>query len=235
MMNMKAVLVFAGALLCSPAAGQSVVSLDIIDLNIGGTAPGASVGNTVDDVYNQATGQATQADDQVLMMRDCLFDEGACDSAEYGGSTDLRLGDIYNLGVIDRNEMPPPDPASPEASIALPSIDLEIQFGYDSDDLSPTAYAKLASLADVMMDPRMQGQRLVFIGHTDAAGSESYNLSLSQRRANAVADYVSMITGLPPDRIAARGVGYSMLKNVYDPTSAENRRVQLVLVPLPTL
>ena len=234
-MNIRAILVFTGALLCSPAVAQSVVSLDIIDLNVGGMASGSTVDETVDVVTNQATGQAAQAEDQVLLMRDCLFDSGACESTEYGGSTDIKLGDIYNLGVIDRNEMPPPDPESQEASIPLPSIDLEIQFGYDSDDLTPTAYAKLASLADVLTDPRMQDQRLVFIGHTDAVGSESYNLKLSQRRANAVASYVSMITGLPPSRIAARGVGYSMLKNTWDPASAENRRVQLVLVPLPTL
>lgn len=233
-MNIRAILVFISALMCSPAIAQSVVSLDIIDLNVGGTASGAAVDESVGVVTSQAASQP-EADDQVLMMRDCLFDEGACESAEFGGSTDINLGKIYNLGVIDRNEMPPPDPESQEVSIPLPSIDLEIQFGYDSDDLTPTAYAKLASLADVLTDPRMQDQRLVFIGHTDAVGSESYNLKLSQRRANAVASYVSMITGLPTSRIAARGVGFSMLKNTWDPTAAENRRVQLVLVPLPTL
>ena len=122
-------------------------------------------------------------------------------------------------------------PGTTAAPAPLPSIDLEILFAYNSDDLTPEAMGKLSSLADALRDPRLSDARLIFIGHTDGVGSAAYNMDLSRRRAEAVARFVQGTMGLPPSRIRAEGVGFSRLKNSFDPAAAQNRRVQLVLVP----
>ncbi len=175
-------------------------------------------------------------------MRDCLLDPSACANDEFGGGASFTLDDVVNLGVVKRE----PKPASsntgtPTTSIAvidrtkpaepLPTIDLEVLFAYNSDDLTPQAMAKLSTLTNALRDPRLKDSTLVFIGHTDGVGGAAYNNALSLRRAQSVADYVRSTMGLPYSQIEAVGVGFSRLKNTRDPASAQNRRVQLVLVP----
>jgi OOP family OmpA-OmpF porin len=67
-------------------------------------------------------------------------------------------------------------------------------------------------------------------GHTDSAGSETYNQSLSQRRARAVANRLTE-QGIAGDRLSVRGFGES--RPVADNKSAEgrsrNRRVEIVV------
>ena len=104
-------------------------------------------------------------------------------------------------------------------------------FAYDSDALTPQAMAKLSTLTNALSDPGLKGSKLIFIGHTDAVGSAAYNKSLSQRRADAVARYVQSTMRLGTGQIEAVGVGFDYLKDTRRPDAAENRRVQLVLVP----
>lgn len=174
-------------------------------------------------------------------MRDCLLDASACESAEFDAGASFTLDDVVNLGVAKRLPEATPQPqANPSSRLAvgprptpkpLPTIDLEVLFAYDSDALTPQAMAKLSSLSSALSDPRLQHSTLIFIGHTDAVGSAAYNNDLSLRRARSVANYVRATMGLPSSQIEAVGVGFSRLKNTFDPASAQNRRVQLVLVP----
>jgi OOP family OmpA-OmpF porin len=175
-------------------------------------------------------------------MRDCLLDPSACASNEFGGGASFTLDDVVNLGVVKREPKPVVKPGPNTTSIAviardqpkaepLPTIDIEVLFAYDSDNLTPQAMGKLSNLATALRDPRLRGSKLIFIGHTDAVGSASYNNTLSLRRAQSVASFVQGTLGLPRGQIEAVGVGFSRLKNLRDPASAQNRRVQLVLVP----
>jgi outer membrane protein OmpA-like peptidoglycan-associated protein len=65
-------------------------------------------------------------------------------------------------------------------------------------------------------------------GHTDADGSESYNMKLSQRRANAVRDYLVKM-GVPAAQLTAKGYGEStpVADNKTPDGKAKNRRVEL--------
>ncbi|WP_323771497.1 OmpA family protein [Antarctobacter sp.] len=175
-------------------------------------------------------------------MRDCLLDASACASNEFGGGAKFTLDDVVNLGVVKREPKPPVTAGTPTTTIAvidrtkpapqpLPTIDLEVLFAYDSDRLTPQAMAKLSSLASALADPRLQGSKLVFIGHTDGVGSAAYNRELSKRRADSVARYVQSTLRMGTSQIEAVGVGFDYLKNSRFPDAAENRRVQLVLVP----
>lgn len=209
--------------LAAPAFAQSTVTLDSFSL----------------DPAPQPAPEAPAAE-----MRDCLLNADACTSDEFGGTSAFTLDDVVNLGVVDRAQVaaaaaaPAADGDAAALAIRdrgettpLPSIDLEILFAYNSDDLTPQAMAKLSTLSSALRDPRMANSRLVFIGHTDAVGSASYNLDLSRRRAEAVANFVQGTMQLSPSRIDAVGVGFTRLKDSFDPASAQNRRVQLVLVP----
>lgn len=184
---------------------------------------------------------APAPDAEASEMRDCLLDPEACESNEFSGGASFTLDDVVNLGVVKREAKPAPDvvnggnvtPVSRPDPTPLPTIDLEVLFEYDSDSLTPQAMAKLSTLSSALRDPRLKDSTLIFIGHTDSVGSAAYNNSLSLRRARAVANYVQGTMGLPRSQIEAVGVGFSRLKDTANPSAAQNRRVQLVLVPVP--
>lgn len=72
-------------------------------------------------------------------------------------------------------------------------------------------------------------------GHTDSTGSDAYNMALSQRRAQAVADYL-IARGVNPARIATRGFGETqpIATNATAEGRAANRRVEMRIVPVET-
>jgi outer membrane protein OmpA-like peptidoglycan-associated protein len=73
-------------------------------------------------------------------------------------------------------------------------------------------------------------RNLIVEGHTDSQGSDSYNQGLSQRRANAVRDYLVQ-KNYPTERIQSRGKGEG--SPIADNASAEgranNRRVEIII------
>jgi outer membrane protein OmpA-like peptidoglycan-associated protein len=84
------------------------------------------------------------------------------------------------------------------------------------------------TLARALGNPELKGATFLIGGHTDAAGSDSYNQSLSERRAEAVKIFLTEQFKLSPEQLLAIGFGRSQLKNTTDPLAAENRRVQIV-------
>ena len=73
--------------------------------------------------------------------------------------------------------------------------------------------------------------RLRIEGHTDGDGSETYNLSLSEKRAAAVR-IALMKEGISQDRLKAKGYGESqpVASNSTDEGKAQNRRVEFILL-----
>lgn len=71
------------------------------------------------------------------------------------------------------------------------------------------------------------------LGHTDSVGSDAYNQTLSEQRAQAVANYLTA-RGVNPVRIATRGYGETMpiASNETDAGRAANRRVEIKVVPV---
>lgn len=70
-------------------------------------------------------------------------------------------------------------------------------------------------------------------GHTDSTGSDAYNMTLSQNRAQAVADYLSS-RGVNPQRLRAQSYGKTqpVASNATDQGRAANRRVEIKIVPV---
>jgi len=94
--------------------------------------------------------------------------------------------------------------------------------------LLPSARVKLDSVAKALLTVRERN--IIVEGHTDSQGSASYNQGLSQRRADAVRDYL-IFKNYPSDRIQAHGMGKgSPIANNASPEGrANNRRVEIVI------
>ena len=94
--------------------------------------------------------------------------------------------------------------------------------------LMSSAQEKLDQVAKALIAVR--ARNLIVEGHTDSRGSESYNQGLSQRRADAVRDYLVQ-RGYPADRIQTRGrsEGSPIADNASPEGRANNRRVEIIL------
>jgi outer membrane protein OmpA-like peptidoglycan-associated protein len=106
----------------------------------------------------------------------------------------------------------------------------EVLFKTGKADLLPAAMIKLDQVVDSL---RGQERHLVVVGHTDNQGGNSKaNQELSERRANAVRDYL-VAKGIPADLIRSEGKGPTV--PIADNTSvegrAQNRRVEIVVQP----
>lgn len=102
-------------------------------------------------------------------------------------------------------------------------------FDHDKDVIKREYYKDLDHVVDVMN--KIPEIRLNVIGHTDSDGSDSYNQGLSERRAEAVAEYLTE-KGIQSRRLNVSGMGESM--PIYDNSNKElkkwNRRVELYII-----
>ena len=115
-----------------------------------------------------------------------------------------------------------------EIASTKPKIDLEIQFDYNSADISKTSLTAVQELGKALSNPSLKGSTFVVAGHTDAVGGEPYNLDLSERRADTIKHYLVEKYGLAGSDLVTVGYGKTKLKDISNPTSPINRRVQVV-------
>lgn len=132
-----------------------------------------------------------------------------------------RIRKTRSLSVADREQV---------ASLAKtrPTVDLEINFDYNSAAVSPKAEPQLHSLGKALTSPDLAGSVFMLGGHTDAKGTDGYNQSLSERRAETVKKFLMENYKISVENLVSAGYGESDLKNKADPSAAENRRVQIV-------
>ncbi|PWW01454.1 OmpA family protein [Hoeflea marina] len=109
-----------------------------------------------------------------------------------------------------------------------PRLDIEIQFEFNSDAITASSIPDLNALGAALIDPSLEHARIILNGHTDAKGSNDYNLDLSERRAVAVQHYLISHFPIKDGRLIAIGFGEERLRNSHDPDAAENRRVEIV-------
>ena len=103
-------------------------------------------------------------------------------------------------------------------------------FGFDKSALTASDKRELDSLASSLSSAR--GYILELTGGTDTVGDKAYNYKLSQRRADAVANYLQAKYNIPPHKFYLVGIGEDN-QVATDRTSAgraKNRRVQIRLL-----
>jgi outer membrane protein OmpA-like peptidoglycan-associated protein len=111
-----------------------------------------------------------------------------------------------------------------------PKIDLEINFDYNSADISAKSLPSVQALGRALSNPGLKGSTFVVAGHTDAAGGESYNQDLSERRADSIKHYLVDKFGIAGTDLVTVGYGKTKLKDPANPLAEVNRRVQVVNV-----
>jgi len=116
------------------------------------------------------------------------------------------------------------------ASIAnsKPKIDLEINFEFNSAIIGLKAMPQVTELGKALTSEDLKGRTFILAGFTDAKGSETYNQGLSERRADAVKQFLTEKYRIEAGNLVTVGYGLKQLKDPANPFAAENRRVQVV-------
>ena len=103
----------------------------------------------------------------------------------------------------------------------------DILFDYDKATLKQESDKQLQHIVTLLLqNPEL---KVEIHGHTDNEGEEAYNLTLSDKRANTVLQYLQLF-GINSDRLLAKGYGESQPVSFNDTEEgrAKNRRVELV-------
>ena len=106
-----------------------------------------------------------------------------------------------------------------------------VTFALNSAKLNPQFDDVLDKLANTLLE---YNQTVIQIaGHTDSTGSHDYNMKLSLQRAESVKAYL-VSRGVPPARLVTVGAGpdYPIASNATEEGRAENRRVEITIVPV---
>ncbi len=104
-----------------------------------------------------------------------------------------------------------------------------LKFEFDKADLRPEDRELLSRIAGIILTSH--DYTISVNGHTDDVGSDAYNMALSERRAQAVRDYL-VKAGLPAQILTVQGYGKSLplVRGTSEAARAKNRRVELGLV-----
>jgi outer membrane protein OmpA-like peptidoglycan-associated protein len=183
-----------------------------------GTALGAGLGAVAGAIVGQAAGGDTDA---TLL--------GAAIGATVGGIAGNQIGAYMDRQEAAlRNAMAASQAASiqREQNILTATFKGDVFFGYDSATLLPGGITEVNNLARVL---NQYPQTMIRVeGHTDTQGSETYNQTLSERRAQAVTAALVQ-QGVAQSRI--RTVGYGESQPISS-DHAMNRRVEVVIEPV---
>ncbi len=108
------------------------------------------------------------------------------------------------------------------------TFDNGILFDFNKSELSDAAKQSLKDFAQKMAD--MPETDITIWGHTDNIGTEAANQSVSQKRANAVKDFLAS-QGIAADRLLAEGKSFNMPVATNDTAAgrAQNRRVEVYI------
>lgn len=210
----------AGALLLTSCASYTGQTNDPNDPNR--TGRGAAIGAIAGAVVGAATGDdATERRQRATVGAAA----GAAIGAGVGVYQDRQEAELRRQMAGTGVEV---ERQGDNIMLNMPS---GITFDFAKSDLKPQFRPVLDNLATTLNE---YGQtRIEVTGHTDSVGSDSANMTLSQNRANSVAGYLGS-RGVASSRMVVTGAGESrpVASNDNEAGRAENRRVEITLVPV---
>ena len=133
----------------------------------------------------------------------------------------LRNRKTRSLSMGEREEIA-------DIASTKPNIDLDIQFDYNSADISTASMPSVQALGKALSNPSLKGSVFVVAGHTDAVGGEAFNQGLSERRADTIKRFLAEKYGITGSELVTVGYGKSRPKDPNAPMDPVNRRVQVV-------
>jgi outer membrane protein OmpA-like peptidoglycan-associated protein len=208
----------------SKRSGSSILTV-ILSLLTLGAALSIGVAKAADDVTEdqilQALAPAKKPLTRSLSMGPQTQTDPAAAAAEGRFVQTLRNRPTRSLSLSEREEI---------ATIVKnkPKIDLEINFDYNSADISAKSLPSVQALGRALSNPDLKGSTFVVAGHTDAAGGEAYNQDLSERRADSIKRYLVDKFSIAGTDLVTVGYGKTKLKDPANPLADVNRRVQVV-------
>lgn len=190
------------------------------------TEKGAGYGAAGGAVAGAILGQAIGRDRQGTLL-------GAAAGAAVGAAAGAGVGQMMDKQEAEmRDALAASDEAAVRREGDLLAITLkgDVTFDLDSDVVRPGLTNELDRIAQIMI--KYPQTSILVEGHTDSTGSEAYNQSLSERRANRVKDLLVQ-RGVPEFRISTIGYGESrsVATNATMAGRQMNRRVEIRIDP----
>ena len=142
-------------------------------------------------------------------------------AAEVGFVQTIRNRKTRSLSSGEREEIA-------EIAETKPKIDLDIQFDYNSAEISASSLPSVQSLGRALSSNNLRGSTFIVAGHTDAIGTAAYNQDLSERRADSIKRYLVDKFGINGTDLVTVGYGKDKPKDPSAPMDPANRRVQVV-------
>jgi outer membrane protein OmpA-like peptidoglycan-associated protein len=133
----------------------------------------------------------------------------------------LRNRPTRSLSLGERQEIA-------DIASTKPNIDLEIQFDFNSAEISKSSTQAVQELGKALSNSNLRGSTFVVAGHTDGVGGDAFNQDLSERRADTIKRYLVDKYGITGSDLVTVGYGKTKLKDTANPTDPINRRVQVV-------
>jgi outer membrane protein OmpA-like peptidoglycan-associated protein len=153
---------------------------------------------------------------------------GAIIGAAVGGAAGAAIGAVMDAQAEDLQDKLPNARVERLGEGIAVTFDSGILFAVDQSTLQPAGRQNLTDLAASLEE--YEGTEVLVVGHTDSTGSDSYNQSLSERRADAARTYL-LGAGLEAGRVVATGRGEMepIATNDTDAGRQENRRVEIAI------
>lgn len=191
---------------------------------------------------HQAIGFLLIASAALVLLQQPARAQGATPSANLADqlvgpetlATDVDVAALRQL-VADRvqskaeaNALKRP-PVAPQL-LKLPQVTFDIVFDPDTPIIRPQSYATIGRIADAMADPKVRAYAYLVVDHTESSGRRAPNLTLSQRRADAIRQILAGTFNISSKRLQSLGLGEEQLQDTAKPASPANARVQIVAI-----
>lgn len=189
-----------------------------------------SVAAHAEESRGTAKGYLTNSSGNVVTTR-----SGECSHSGNWTSDDATIVGCDGVVADVRVEVTTGAPSGIVAAIVMPATAL---FAFDKAELTSDAETAVEKhLIEYREDWRpelAQAFEAIVIGHTDSVGNAEYNVALSKRRADAVADFL-VANGVPAAKLRTlgRGANAPIASNDTDRGRAINRRVELIVIAEP--
>jgi OmpA-OmpF porin, OOP family len=213
------------------AAGRKFFNEKVVDnLKASVGAPqgfAAAVVPALGELSRLSTGTLVLSDRQVKLSGDALYDAAAA-QIRAGPDKDFPQGFQYGADISVKPTAAPVDGTVCQQLFSELLSKGSVRFEPARAGIDPDSTGLLDRLIETAL--RCPATNIEIGGHTDADGNDASNQTLSEKRAEAVVDYL-VKAGLPSDRFTAVGYGSTqpVASNETDEGKAQNRRIEFVV------
>ncbi len=213
------------------AAGRKFFSEKVVDnLKASIGAPprfAAAVVPALGALSRLSTGTLVVSDREVKLSGDAFYDAAAV-QIRAGLGKDFPQGWQFKADISVKPAAAPVDATVCQQLFSDLLSKGKIRFEPAKATIDPDSAGLLDRLTETAL--RCPNARIEIAGHTDADGEDAFNQALSEKRAQAVSDYL-VKAGLPADRFTATGYGSTqpIATNDTDEGKAQNRRIDFMV------